>query len=315
MAFRTTVSISEDLHPRLDQVVKSQNLSVLDGIREAIKQYVEGFEVGCGIGNGRAAHGIRQIAEVSRTFKNPYQDILANWRVSRTLRQLDAVASYRLDLEAWPAEIYLMKVLTEVMRRLDSRDEYLTITNLRFWRDTMLAGRTGSDCTYEHFYLKAQEEAVSLGMRLHRIFLICADELESDAYILVPHKCFLERMAKKYPGQVKVEFVRCSNLNDWLLRFGHFACVRRRDQLNSKNTSNRDCGCLVVEPMYDATARMTSLRFLCSRGSGDEDSETNFYIDRFGQAASISQTLRDLPLPCKASTETSASESIAMIEH
>ena len=95
-------------------------------------------------------------------------------------------------------------------------------------------------------------------------------------------------------------FVEVDDPNAAVARLGHFAFVRRWKKTtvepnSSKPTTGDDSGCMVVEPNYDATRRINALNFIFSDGPGNRDSDTRFYIDRFVQAASMSQDLSELP--------------------
>jgi hypothetical protein len=289
---RTTISVPDDLYEHLESSAKLEKISTNAAIRAAVREYVEARKGAKSNGLTNAVDEARQTMAVTRRFTNPYQDLVASWRLSRTLRQLDGVASYRLDLEAWPAGIYLMKVLAELMRKFDDRDEFLTITNFRFWNAETSTSAADVEPTYEHFYLKAQEDAIQNGMRLHRIFLVTADDLKTPARMLQPHREFLARVRRAHADRVQVSYVECASLQDGLRQFGHFACVRRYWKSGAAvEPVAGACGCLIVEPMYDALARITTLRFVFSRGPGDADPDTKFYIDRFAQAARMKHDL------------------------
>jgi hypothetical protein len=291
---RTTVSLPRDLYERFKTAWRAKGLTPPDAFREAVAHFLRSLE-----SEGKEAIGAKSQAQkvlavfTEEAFANPYQELLAAWRLARTQQQIDGIASTRLDLDAWPADIYLMKVLSELLRKFDERDQFFVVTNLSFW---------GENTAFDHFYLLAQEDAISRGMTLHRIFLLSDAETKNVPEGLRTHLDFLQRVKNaegvKNTDRVKVEFVSSKDLKEDLLRYGHYACIRRRvDGTRNVRDLGTDAGCLVVEPAYDATQRITRLRFVCSRGTGDQDTETRFYIDRFQQLAnkSKSHSIEELP--------------------
>ena len=263
-------------------------------IREAVLRYVEAAEKGQTEVDDPANDG-RTLASLTDPLPNPYQDMVARWRLDRTLRQMSDLAAYRLELDAWPADIYLLRVLTELHQRLGALDEFLVVTNLQFWHDatapkdsSFLAPESGS------LYLAAQEQAVVNRMRLYRVFLV--DPTVRNQCGLRQHREFLERVTAKEPLlDVKVHFREFDDLDNAKLHLGHFAVIRRRKQPGTQLGQNdADGGCMVVEPVYYAAGKISHLRLLFSRGSGHEDANVKFYIDRFFNAAEGSKSIEVL---------------------
>lgn len=294
---RTTVSLPLPLSEQFHAVCKHRSLSTSAGFRAAVEHFVQLFGADHRQKSGaqKMAH---EVLESTQFFSNPYQQTMALWRLARTQGQLDSIGSFRLELDAWSADIYLMKVLSELLKDFDERDSFFTITNLAFWRGAgpggHLLNEPGSQSDHE-FYLQAQKAAVSKGLRIHRIFLIDREDRDGIEAHLAPHLKFQEELEEHYKGKVTVSFLANGRLQDLIRRFGHFAYVRRRLESQAGTVSSaEDAGTLIVEPAYDPMAVIRSLRFIFSRGSGNEDPITSYYLDRFQQAASMSTPIQKI---------------------
>lgn len=287
---RTTLSLPEDLHAGLEKFAAERGISFLGGVRLALRQVVESS-----FGNDSSNPTVlvlRQLAEIDRSFANPYQSFIARWRLERVLRQLEEISAFKFDLEVWPAEIYSLRVLTELHQGFTEKDEFLVVTNLNFWHETGFFGPESSG-----LYLAAQEAAIARGLRLVRVFLLTDDDITSHKECLRAHGRFLSGIRNRYPSLLKnvsVRFKRCSNIDDGLLQIGHFACVRRRNT-PSKQLPSRDPdeACVVLEPVYQRR-RLSHLRFLFSRGSSQDDPAIKFFVDRFLQAEADSRPVEEL---------------------
>jgi hypothetical protein len=291
--YRTTLSLPAETGSQLEELARSEDASVLQIIRAALNRYLAAHEVPEPSGS-EAAREARSIIHITREFNNPYQELVGSWRVTRTHRQLQAIGHYQLDLDAWSAETYLMKILTDLIHNLDENDDFLTITNTRFWSETATPRKTGFlGRESEHFYLGAQREAIAKGMRLHRVFVISEQNMDENRNVLRKHRDFLESFSGDLRGRVNVGVVTIpDNLDEALRHYGHFACLRRGRGADSASLAEgSDDGCLIVRPMYDAAARITSLRFIFSRGAGNRDADTKFYIDRFREAENDSDSI------------------------
>ena len=237
---------------------------------------------------------MKRAVEVVETVKklgpNPYQDMFATWRLARTLSQLQAIGLGNLELEAWPAEVYLLRILTEILETLGPQDEFLVVTNLRFWNYAAPSGVLGE---YSTGYLSAQSAALKRGMRLFRVFLLSKTQMAADLPRLETHRKFL-RDAKEENAQIDVAYVELDDKEiEDAIHGMHFACIRRREGKDPLSSRDQDNGRLIVEPVYRGT-RISSLRLVFSPGEPHEDANSRFYIDRFFQAALVSKSLEKL---------------------
>ena len=291
---RTTLSLSAELGERLRTVAEASGVSVIDAVRAAVQQYVELEGVKESSSQAAAIRQARKVLDLNKRLLNPYQSMVAAWRLRRTEEQIDDIASARIELEAWPAEIYLMRILTELLEKLTDRDEFLTTTNLPFWdgADSPSMSFFGSE-TAGH-YLATQEEAIARGMRLHRVFILRDDEAESRR--LRQHQEFLyrstEEISRSRPSGYRI-FTR-DQIEDARFHIGHFACIRRISETSDARSGEPDGGALIVEPVYDVRQRISHLRLLFSRGSSRDDARVKFYVDRFCQAAQCATSIESL---------------------
>src|SRR5260221_6336094 len=113
---RTTVSIPEDLFKRFSTTAESLDISLPEAFRQAVTQFLNLNESSESDAQGahRLAH---KFLESIRSLPNPYQELVADWRLVRTAGQVDQIVEARLDLEAWPAHTYLTKVLSSLLEK------------------------------------------------------------------------------------------------------------------------------------------------------------------------------------------------------
>jgi hypothetical protein len=292
---RTTLSMSDELGERLARVAEAQKVSSMEAARLAVQQYVESSELAMKFPNRRSIEPARKIVNAAQQLSvNEYQDIVAKWRLDRTESQIDGIEHFDLKLDAWPAPVYLARVLSDLHTQFDEHDEFGVITNLGFWGD-LSSGPLGTD---SRGYLSAQERAVQRGMRLLRIFLIAEGNAKKALPQLRLHQKFAERCTKGFPNRVVLKYLTApkSNFESVIEQVGHFACVRRRRQpAESLPSFDPDEGCLIVEPTYDRSGKMIKdLRLLFSRGPSHEDPNIQPYVDRLLQAEANARPLADL---------------------
>ena len=140
-----------------------------------MRRYVECGEAAAGSSENEALETARKIVgTVQELNVNPYQRLAAALRLSRTAKQVRQIGDFDLLLDAHPADIYLLRVLTELLHKLDEHDEFLVVTNLRFWRDNSSPGGFVAEAAS---YLAAQQAAIGRGMRLCRIFLLSPEDI------------------------------------------------------------------------------------------------------------------------------------------
>jgi hypothetical protein len=306
LPFRTTLSLPEQTGKRLKMMAKQQGITVLQVVRRAIEEYGRPELLNMAEGGSIARQQARSLLELTQEFENPYQEKLASWRIARTRRQIADVRASRLELDAWPAEIYLLRVLTELLQKLGDGDEFLVATNLGFWRTASAAesaqkqSATASDGSLSAMalppsllgpessalYLSAQRDAVARGMRLKRVFLLSKKDSTTGAAALDMHRRLLHDLDDEQRRRVQICCRVVDDLDAAVVRTGHFACVRR---INSAATPfsvlEPDFGAFVVEPVYQGH-HIRHLRLLFSQGQSSQDDPTvKFYLDRFFAAA------------------------------
>ena len=287
--FRTTLSVEREIWEALERQAERDRMSPMDAARAALAQYVE-------LGDSETA-ALQQAAAIVRDVRrigprsNPYLDFVASWRIGRTAEQVQGLANSAFELDMWPAQVYLVNVLRDLLRNFGEQDEFLVITNLKFWEQF---GPPGSEMRGEaNRYLQAQQDAVERGMRLLRIFLL--DETDDD---LDQHAEFAES-CKTASEFVQVKAMRFSSAEFKLARdrFGHFACIRRRKDHGLELPSPEpDLGSLVVEPVAPF-GRITRLRFVFSRGPSEQDPAVHRFVTTFMEAARSAKPLKDLVSP------------------
>jgi hypothetical protein len=267
--FRTTLSMRQEWGQRLDAIARSQQMSTMDAARLAVQRWVLFHEA---VKDPGVAEHAQRVLEHSLELRNPYQRMVATWRLARAEHQVADIAHSSLDLEAFSAEVYLVRVLTELLDGLGEHDEFLTTTNLGFWH---AAGGSFMGPERSGLYLAAQTRAIDRGMKLHRVFLLDKQQINSPD--LQQHHAFVERHRSN--KHVHVEYKECVNVDEGVSQFGHFACIRRR---LTTSDDLEDEGCLIVEPVAFPT---TLLRMLFSSGASRNDRRTKFYVERFFSAA------------------------------
>ena len=139
-------------------------------------------------------------------------------------------------------------------------------------------------------------------MRLSRVFLLTKADLEgASVKCLEPHLRFLRELRNsEQSSHVRVQYKIVDDIDAAKMRIGHFACIRRVPAAAPRfSPSQRDAGCLIVEPVYHGRT-ISHLRLLFSRGSSSEDDAVvKFYLDRFFQVAEdpLSILLDELAFP------------------
>jgi len=280
--YRTTLSLDAELSAALADFARAEGIAEPEAARLAITRALAGRRIHASTrGTSRQ---LDQLRLLSAQLPNPYQDMLARWRLGRTERYLTSIGAFHLELDAAPPERYLMNILRELLHRLGPEDEFLTVTNVDFWAD--------DDTTRAEsvaLYLNAQLEAINRGMRLSRVFVLGQGEERSER-ALERHRRFLQAVdAMDKSKNVRVAMRLISGAE--AVGLGHFACVRRMgaDALPFSQMSP-DAGCLVVEPLYERGC-ISRLKLLFSRNhSSHEDLEVKLYLDRFFQIASAPET-------------------------
>jgi len=311
--YRTTLSLDPNLANRLRKFALQERLSETEAARRAVELGLPPLKLQ---GPGSAGFHARQLLSLVGPMSNPYQDFAASWRLDRARRQLAEISTFALDLDAWSAELYLLRILAELLHQFGPDDEFLTVTNLDFWSEAY--PRSG-DAEGDHFlghigapgdpgvpiraeppsrsalsrdsaahYLTAQKEAIFRGMRLSRLILLSPKELKERTGDLLIHKRFLDEVRAHEAGRFSSRATVQYKVVDEIARerIGHFACIRRLKSVDRLSTPlERDDGCLVVEPEYRAGV-ISNLKLLFSRGSSShDDPRVKFYIDRFFQAS------------------------------
>jgi hypothetical protein len=290
-ALRTTLSLTSDIRFQLENLARHRGTTVVSAIRQAVEQYVATEER---LAVSSAASQAHALLGVTAGLSNHYQDQLAAWRMERTANQVGQIAQhYRLSLRVDPPEIYLLKVLTELLRQLGDGDEFLVVTNLEFWHNAASLEQSGflAPESAGH-YLTAQREAISRGMRLYRVFLLGEGVHRS---CLEQHYRFLADVRGKHASRadhVKVHFKTFRDVRDARRRIGHFACIRRVNSKTDSFPAQEDRGSMVVKPAYRAEM-IETLEFFFS-GNPAHAAELTFHLNQFFQVAEGSRSIDEL---------------------
>ncbi len=286
MAFRTTLTLPNELSEQLKELATHEGVPLVELARRAVERYVQTETAGAKSADGAdpVAQALRILAGTER-LTNPYQRLVGQWRLARAERQIVEVAASKMDIDMWPAEIYLLKILGELFQSLRQHDHLCVVSNLHFWALHSDESSLLKPELQVH-YLAAQEQAVRAGMRLHRVFLLRPNETSANE--LREHVRFVRRL-RDQPGAGRVDVEYRVFENDRALQhYGHFACIRRF----SADSDSVDQGCMVAEPIYYQS--QVHLRLLFSVGPSDADPLTKSYVDLFQQAARGAEPIEKL---------------------
>lgn len=247
-------------------------------MQQAIQQFVE-FEELVARGS-ETPEQARRLVQISGRFDNPYQHLLAKWRIGRAETQADSISQHHFELDVSPPEVYLLRILTAVLEELGAQDEYLVVTTGNFWHNASGADSIrsrGSKSATD--YLDAQIDAISRGMRLYRVILL---DGKNDSEDLVLHEKFFRDVRTKFPEYANNVQVNTRDVKDLKSPSRPFACVRRRSTPGAGvPAEGPDEGCLIVEPHYSPADTISDLRFVFSNGPSHDDVRVRDYVERF----------------------------------
>ena len=287
-ALRTTLSIRGEFGLRLSDVARRKNMSSLEVVRKAVEEYVAAAETAERDREaGRtAAMEAAEIVRLSPALPNPFQDVVATLRLARATHQMQEISDNHLELEAWDADDYLLRILTELVDKLTPADEFLVVSNLRFWSSA--AGPESKAFTNKSAlrYLDSQRQAVEAGMALHRIILLTTEEVSGKC--LEIHQEFLNNFSENPAVRIeRVEYPDANSLQTARNSIGHYAYIRRRDApVTAVPSREPDLAALVVEPEYfEGTNTINKMHFRFSRGPSHTDRTFKKYIEGFQLAA------------------------------
>jgi hypothetical protein len=306
-AFRSTISFPADTTTRLKRVAAQFGSgSLLDVVRTAVLDYIDRHDIPSGAGS-KTAQQLRTLISADVRFKNPLQDELAAWRVRQLVNQVSTMTGPfpYLQLAVSPPPYQTLQILTDLLESLGAGDDFLVVTDLRFWR---FCSDASSDCADD--YLRAQQNAIRRGMRLYRVILIdpALDQDDRNKQELARHEQFLRSVvadletrgvpSDEIYGRIKVVKKRVATIDDGLRRLGHFACIRRLADSGSTldDTESADLGCLVIEPEYYPSGDIKDLQFKISDGPGRADLEIKQLLDRFKLATVDAEPIAILAL-------------------
>jgi hypothetical protein len=295
--------VGAEIRPRLEDLAKAKNIKVTDAARLAIDQFIETHEL---VARSLTASTARELIDLSGALAaNPYQELLANWRLSRASSQVKEISLHnRLELRVDPPETYVLKVLTDLMQSLGTGDEFLVVTNLEFWHSAAIvdgnesrraSGFLAADSA--GLFLAAQREAVERGMRLFRVFLL--SDAAKRRGCLSQHLQFADDVKRRCGG--KAEFVRVNyrafpddvELRAAKQRLGHFACIRRINPANHTFPAPIDAGSVIFRPVPGPHGAIDRLEYLFS-GSAASDPTVRSHLNQFLQAAELSKSIEEL---------------------
>lgn len=282
---RTTITLRADVYSDLKKRSLERGFSTVnDAVTDAVEMWLLATP---STRDNHALQNARQIAALAAQLTNPYQILAAEWQLRGIRLQMTDIQAYRLDLDAGPNRIQMMKLIAEMMYYLNQQDEFWALTTTFFWRQL-----DEDPPAAQHPYLLAQEAAVARGMRLHRIFVIADEDFTATEYLKAEvsrQLWFQERLDQQYPGRVETAYVRASDLSP-NLRTRHFGLIRR---LAKQGPDAPDEGCVLVTPQYTTTG-ITELRLTFSEGSSIADPRTLFAFVDFRTAAEASADIRVL---------------------
>jgi len=221
------------------------------------------------------------------TYDNPFMSRVAAWRLERVREEHEQIASRRWVVKAESANRYIAALFSRLLRTLQPTEEWITVTNLRFWAQSAVGGSE---------FLRACRDAAMLGAHVRRVFLIERKKWESEerdadlVHVVTAHE--REANSVRTSGGAGVFEVRYFLTDDEHSeeRFGHFGVARVRPDVASD-----DSGCVLVTPQFEGREDLLGMTFYFSRGAAQDDPTTRKHLERFAEAWKLGRTLRELP--------------------
>jgi hypothetical protein len=211
-------------------------------ISEAVRQALTGVTQ-----RAQRELALLELSEVTknpRQFDNPFQDRLAAWRIARASQDVQGIQGHEWTLETRSSENYIAYMFTEVMNMLDEGDEYCTVTNMEFWKNS----------TVQESFLKANLEASLRGVEIRRVFLINREDWLSKTRspalrrIIQQHVKASDIVEGHASGHISTRYLLSKNYSSEYNKFRHFGLARRRRiELDLS-------GSMLLEPNYRAKA-------------------------------------------------------------
>jgi hypothetical protein len=221
---------------------------------------------------------LTELIETGSSFKNPFQDRVAAWRVSRTRAHVDLVRQREWELEAKSSNAYVAYVFENVMDFLGPRDVYCTMTNARFWSKKAVG---------DSAFLPKNVEAVQRGAVIMRVFLIDDKQWRDRKArgrligLLRVHEEACQEANSTNKGKMIVKCLFSDNFNRDYILYRHFGLARH---LIGKR--GRDDGALVIVPRYTSTvpgSAITHLKLIFSDGPSTATNTIEF-VSKFDRA-------------------------------
>lgn len=286
---RTTLTLEEPVSKVLQRMAKRRGIPLMSLVREAVKRFVDSELAESTLDIPDSAS--QQLTAVVGELANPYQQLVASWRQDRTRRQLSSIKGGQVLFEAWPAEVYLINILQELLRSLNQSSEVLTIARPSYWRrfSKKVARFHGPESS--NTYLTAELSAITNGTTLSRVFLF--DDAESFQSLLERQRRFLANLGPEQRQHVNVRARHFKDREEAKRYSSTFACVRRRvDPETPLTASSDDGGALVIETVDGGDSKMF-LRLLFSNGPGNKDAMVRPFLDLYYQSLAGAQSIED----------------------
>lgn len=203
---------------------------------------------------------------------------IAAWRIARTNSHISQIRERRWEIEALAPQAYVANIFEEILSHLRPGDEYLTVTNLRFWSNSAV-GKSN--------FLDSNIVAARSGVRIRRVFIVNDQEWNERLTNIRIRSIFEGHhsadLQTKVSGASMLEtrvLIDRNAVGD-ITRFSHFGLARR-----VLEDGKSDDGCVVVVPRYtnaSETAPISHLALVFSNGSSS-DSRTKTFLRTFREA-------------------------------
>lgn len=217
---------------------------------------------------------------------SPMQRRIAAWRIARTNDHIAQIRTRRWEIEALAPQAYVASIFEGIISHLRAGDEYITVTNLRFWSNSAV-GKSN--------FLEGNIVAARLGVRIRRVFVVndqeWAERLTSPRIRSIfegHHSADLQTQAD---GErlLETRILIDRNATGDLTRYSHFGLARRLE-----DAKENDEGCVVVVPRYmnaSESAPISHLALVFSDGPSSDHRTKNF-LSIFREAWKLSTPLQ-----------------------
>jgi hypothetical protein len=234
-----------------------------------------------------------QLLDIVRrpeALKNPWQDRVACWRISRARADIKCIENAEWEFEAKTSSSYVSYVLTELLKAMRDYEEFLTVSNIEFW---------ASEAVGNAAFLNANIDAAHRGVDVKRLLLVDKKRCADHRYLTTVRKVARQQLeacarAEKFQADhLVVRYKLCDDYPRDRASYGHFAVARRR------SADSEESGSMLIEPRYDcqiAGQGISQLQILFPAQSSDAFSRLRekfvAFQGLFAQADDISKLAR-----------------------